>query len=557
MALVIGPSAAKAWGAPPRPRVAVVGDGLRRVVDMEQAAPLVAEVEASGVRWVWWAAEAVAPLLSAAGNRPARAWDIAEAHRLLAGGWQADPGSAWALGHGLDVGGVPPLPRDDLLGIAGAQTAEAVTWPVRPDGHLLPEAAAGTWQTNDERLLAWAQVTLDCAAAQETWAAHITPRLLATIRSESAAAVVCTELEHDGLPVDRRTLMSVIDPLSAPKATVDAAVLELVPGNEHTDLRNPAHVRSMLRSVGIEVPDTRKWTLMDYQDVHPVVPALLAWRAAERIRTTFGLRWIEEHVGSDDRLRGRWHTCDGGAGRMTAEGGLHSIPAVLRPGVAAHPGHVLVRADLGQVEPRVLAAVTGDTGMAAATLADDLYLGLGQQLGVERARAKIAMLAAMYGQRGGSAGPALAALERAYPTAMRVLDEAEAAGVAGGDVRTFGGRRIPTAHLVPGPEAGGPGDVNAAGRGRFARNAIVQGAAAELFKAWTATVRATTARWDAQIVMCLHDELLIHVPEEHGTAVASAVDQALDDAARRWSGGAPVRFVSDTQVIRRWSEAKD
>ena len=96
-----------------------------------------------------------------------------------------------------------------------------------------------------------------------------------------------------------------------------------------------------------------------------------------------------------------------------------------------------------------------------------------------------------------------------------------------------------------------------AGRGRFARNAIIQGAAAELFKAWAATVRATTRDLGAEVVLCLHDELLVHAPVEHAAEVAARVDLALEDASRRWAGGAPVRFVSDTSVIARWSDAKD
>jgi hypothetical protein len=35
------------------------------------------------------------------------------------------------------------------------------------------------------------------------------------------------------------------------------------------------------------------------------------------------------------------------------------------------------------------------------------------------------------------------------------------------------------------------------------------------------------------------------------------VDQALADASRRWAAGAPVRFVADTSVLQRWSDAKD
>jgi len=58
-------------------------------------------------------------------------------------------------------------------------------------------------------------------------------------------------------------------------------------------------------------------------------------------------------------------------------------------------------------------------------------------------------------------------------------------------------------------------------------------------------------------VLCLHDELLLHVPADAADEAARRVDTALGDAARRWSGGAPVRFVADTSVIDRWSDAKD
>ena len=168
----------------------------------------------------------------------------------------------------------------------------------------------------------------------------------------------------------------------------------------------------MLARAGVDVPSTRKWVLEAQVGAHPVVPALLEWRKRERIATTYGWRWLREHVGSDDRLRGAWAACDGAAGRMTAQAGLHNLPAELRPAVAADEGHVFVRADLGQVEPRVLAAVSRDRAFAAATRSDDLYAPVAARLGVERAVAKVAVLAAMYGQRSGPAAEALAGLER-------------------------------------------------------------------------------------------------------------------------------------------------
>ena len=85
---------------------------------------------------------------------------------------------------------------------------------------------------------------------------------------------------------------------------------------------------------------------------------------------------------------------------------------------------------------------------------------------------------------------------------------------------------------------------------------MIQGAAAELFKAWAATVRATTRELGAQIVLCLHDELLVHVPEDSAEQTRERLVTALDDSARRWTGSTEVRFVADASIIQRWSDAK-
>ena len=80
-----------------------------------------------------------------------------------------------------------------------------------------------------------------------------------------------------------------------------AAVLH-VPGEY--DLRSPASVRALLARVGIDVPDTRSWRLENFRGAHPVVEALLSWRKAERIATTYGYDWLDRNVGTDNRLRG-------------------------------------------------------------------------------------------------------------------------------------------------------------------------------------------------------------------------------------------------------------
>src|SRR5262249_17313052 len=160
---------------------------------------------------------------------------------------------------------------------------------------------------------------------------------------------------------------------AASRAARDAQVLRHAPAGVTADLRSPAQVRSLLARVGVDVPDTRAGRLRELRDAHPLVGALLEWRKAERIATTYGYAWLDQHLGADGRLRGAWTGSDGAAGRMTASAGLHNMPAALRRGVVAAGGHVFVRADLGQIEPRVLAAVTGDRALIAAARADDLY----------------------------------------------------------------------------------------------------------------------------------------------------------------------------------------
>ena len=327
-------------------------------------------------------------------------------------------------------------------------------------------------------------------------------------------------------------------------------------GTPPYDLRNPGQVKSMLRRVGIEVEDTRAWRLEAMRDDHPIVDALLRWRKAERIRTTFGYHWLDEHVGADGRLRGRWSGSDGAAGRMTATAGLHNLPAEMRPAIAAEAGHVFVRADLGQIEPRVLAAVSGDAALARATDDADMYAPVAAQLGVERAVAKVAVLGAMYGQTTGTGAEALRGLERAYPVAMSYLRRAADAAAGGNDLRTVGGRLV---RMGGAADSGTDARARAAARARYGRNAMVQGAAAELFKVWAVLVRARCRALGAAIVLCLHDELLVHAPADRADAVADALDDGLAEAAHRWApptDGPRVHFVVDISVIRRWSDAK-
>jgi DNA polymerase-1 len=529
--------------------------GVVRTLDLEQRP-----------RWVVWNSSTSSALL-AAGMRLSTSWDLAAVHRLLRGGWRADPARVWAALHDLDHHALPTMGQLDLLASFGDEGDHDV--PVRPDGYLRPEWLAGAWADSELRRRRWASTLLHAAERQRAAVREVQSTgaiagdLGATARAESTAELLCAELAFDGLPIDRdaadRLITAIVGPrpvderdASEMRRRRDAQVLQHLPPGSTIDLRNPADVKSMLRRLGIDVPDTRAWRLEPLRDVHPAVEALLAWRKAERVATTFGHGWLADHVAADGRLRGAWSASDGAAGRMTAQAGLHNLPAELRPIVSAGLGHRFVRADLGQIEPRVLAAISGDSALRAATADDDLYLPVAQRLGVDRSVAKVAVLAAMYGQTSGTAGQALRGMESAYPQAIRFLDDAARQGQQGVDLRTFGGRLVRMYDLRDGTDY----SAGTAARGRYARNAMVQGAAAELFKLWAVTVRARVAAMGARVVLCLHDELLVHAPESNAAEVARVVDECLGEAAHRWFPSSGVRFVADISTIATWDQAK-
>jgi DNA polymerase I len=539
-------TAGRAWSAAP---------GTRPIAEVGRADQEVRP------RWAVWSSQTAAYLV-ADGVRLATCWDVTAAHRLLFGGWRADPGWAWARIRGLATETMPADGPLDLFGMTGPDDGDDDD-PVAPDGYLRPEWVSGGWSDSPDRLARWADLGRMLAELQQAALAALAdrPMALPTARSESTAELLCAELSADGLPMDRalaeQVLAGFIGPrprgdaeAAAAREARDAEVLRHAPAGVTADLRSPAQVRSLLARIGVDVPDTRAWRLRDLGDTHPLIAALLEWRKAERIATTYGYAWLDESLGPDGRLRGAWTGSDGAAGRMTASAGLHNMPTAMRRAVVAADGHVFVRADLGQIEPRVLAAVSGDQALVLATRADDLYAPVAAQLGLDRPTAKVAVLGAMYGQTTGHGAQALRRLNAAYPVAMAYLDAADRAGQAGRDLRTYGGRLIVLSTTEPRSAS------RAAAYGRYARNAMIQGAAAELFKMWAVTVRARCASLGALVVLCLHDELLVHCRREHGEAVSRIVEDCLGEAAQRWAPGSGVRFISDTTIVRSWSDAK-
>ncbi len=394
--------------------------------------------------------------------------------------------------------------------------------------------------------------------------------------AESAGTLVAAEMRHAGVPwradVHRELLTGLLGE-RYPGGQETRRLAELADEvsrafGDGVRVRpdRPADIVKAFAREGIALSSTRKWELQEID--HPAVPALLEYKRLYRLHTAHGWAWLQAWV-RDGRFRPEFLPGGTVTGRWTTHGGgALQIPKVVRRAVVADPGWRLVVADADQIEPRVLAAVSRDPGlMDVAGSGRDLYGDLAARLFAgDRGRAKLAMLGAIYGQTSGDGLKHMADLRRRFPRAVAYVDDAARAGEEGRLVRTWLGRTCPPSSTALADEAGIPQEeepaaygstASARARGRFTRNFVIQGSAAEWALIVLALVRQATAGLKAELVFFQHDEVMVHCPEEEAAEVAEAVREAGDRAGRIAFGDTPVRFPLTTAVVDCYAEAKD
>jgi DNA polymerase-1 len=97
--------------------------------------------------------------------------------------------------------------------------------------------------------------------------------------------------------------------------------------------------------------------------------------------------------------------------------------------------------------------------------------------------------------------------------------------------------------------------------GRFTRNFVVQGTAAEWALCWLADLRRRLADLGEvagrrpALVYFLHDEVIVETPAELADAVADAVRAAARRAGTLLFGTFPVEFVLDVACVDRYADA--
>ncbi|HEU5223160.1 MAG TPA: bifunctional 3'-5' exonuclease/DNA polymerase [Candidatus Lumbricidophila sp.] len=520
-------------------------------------------------RWVWADTADWYPALLAAGVRVERCVDLRLVGAILAPRESAAVAPAW-----LQAPRSAPE-REHSLTLFDADSADFSTG-TASSVPSPPTAVAVAAEDRRQR-----------AIMQRSDALGLT--LLAA--AESTGALIAAEMHAAGMPWSasehQRMLADVLGDRPGPgrkptRMESLAAEIRALLGAPTLNIDSQVDLLRALRTAGIAVDSTAKWELRDHR--HPAIAPLLMYKKLSRLYSANGWAWVDEWV-HNGRFRPEYVVSGAATGRWaTSGGGALQLPKQVRTALVADPGWSLVIADAAQLEPRMLAGLSGDRALADAARGTDLYQAF-VDAGVvaKRDEAKVALLGAMYGATTGDSARLLPRLRRAYPTALGFVDVAAATGERGGLVETRLGRRspVPSARWFDIRAAGAAVEATpdqerrarraAADWGRFTRNFVVQGTAAEWALTWMALLRqrlellvdpdvtAETASGPCfvgrpHLVFFLHDEVIVHTPTAQAAAVVDALRACASDAAKLLFGSFPIDVPLNIEVVRRYGE---
>jgi DNA polymerase-1 len=276
--------------------------------------------------------------------------------------------------------------------------------------------------------------------------------------------------------------------------------------------------------------------------------------------------------------KGRVHTTYGQAiavtGRLSSsDPNLQNIPIRtaegrrIREAFIAPPGHRIVSADYSQVELRIMAHISGDSGLLdafgkgedihRATASEVFGVPLGEVTSEQRRYAKVINFGLIYGMSafglaanlGIEREAAKTYMERyfmRYPGVAKYMESTRALAKQQGYVETVFGRRLWL------PEINSPNGPRRGGAERAAINAPMQGTAADLIKLAMIAVSKwiRTERLRTHLVMQVHDELVFEVPDDEVDIVRARVPELMASVA-----ALKVPLLAEVGVGANWDEA--
>lgn len=392
---------------------------------------------------------------------------------------------------------------------------------------------------------------------------------------------VLARMERAGVLVDREALTALEAEFAEHLVSAERRIHETA-GEVFNPNSTQQLARILFAKIGLTPPRRTKTGYSTDADVleqlaveHELPGLVLAYRSLQKLQSTY-VTALPGFIAADGRIHTDFRQTVAATGRLSSNNpNLQNIPVReelgrrLRRVFIAAPGHLLVAADYSQVELRILAHFSGDAGLLEAfregrdvhraTAAEVWGVAPSEVTESQRSAAKAVNFGIVYGisdfglarQLGCPVAEAKEIIQRyfeRYPGVKRYMDGAVAEARERGSVRTLYGR------LRRLPDITGRNFARRAFAERMAMNTPIQGTAADIIKRAMVAVAGEIAAGGmrAQLILQVHDELIVEAPDEEVPAVAVLLRRGMQEA-----GELAVPLRVDVSAGPNWMELTD
>ena len=444
--------------------------------------------------------------------------------------------------------------------------------------------------------LTFNQIDLETAAPYAAEDADITLQLHGTLWSklgeieslrkvyvdiEQPLVPILLEMEETGVLIDRKMLATQSNELAKKMVELEKEAHELAGGP--FNLSSPKQLQQILfeklelpviRKTPKGQPSTAEDVLVELADDYDLPRVIINYRSVSKLKSTYTDKLPLQIAESTGRVHTSYHQAVAATGRLSStDPNLQNIPIRtpegrrIRQAFIAPEGRVLMAADYSQIELRIMAHLSADTGLLKAfsddqdvhlaTAAEVFEVDLGDVTPDQRRSAKAINFGLMYGmsafglgkQLGIARGQAQEYIDLyfdRYPGVKIYMDDIREKTSKDGYVETVFGRRL---YL---PEINARNAQRRQYAERSAINAPMQGTAADIIKRAMISVHEwlSSDKANGRMIMQVHDELVFEVAEDKINAFAERVSNIMCAAA-----DLSVPLKVDIGTGKNWDEA--
>ncbi len=396
---------------------------------------------------------------------------------------------------------------------------------------------------------------------------------------EMPLTLLLAQMELNGIAVDTDRLAELGEQLDAMVARLEDEICSIA-GREF-NVGSPQQLAEVLFEQ-LELPKGRRtktgWStsaavLEELAEDFRIAKLVLEYRHYAKLRSTYVDGLLAEVNPETGRIHTTFEQAVAATGRLSSRNpNLQNIPIrtewgrKIRGCFVSEPGNVLLAADYSQIELRILAHISGDSRLVNAFRSGrDIHTETATALfGVDaddvtyemRGRAKTVNFAVLYGQ-----GPTALAQQlgierkeaeafienyfRVLPGVRKYIDGIVASTRENGYVETLLGRKRPL------PEINSSDGRARSYAERAAVNTPIQGTAADIIKIAMIDLapRVRDESPLSRLLLQVHDELVLEVPEGEAESVAKLVREVMEEAFEL-----DVPLVVDVAVGTNWRE---